>query len=170
MRVCISYTHPYPIKSLNHTLPFRICKLCFQANLQVTSTLWPDIKSQKLSEHRFRLRWTKSDARTQFKQVKIGQPQRGSDKEAQDSPPEEVGGGCGPGKPTHLPGRPTWPVGPTASTRARDISPLVPCVGCEGFTPWLPAINTRGVENRTHTPHTLTTHLSFPLLHSLQSL
>ena len=31
--------------------------------MQVTSTLWPDIKSQKLSEHRFRLRWTKSDAR-----------------------------------------------------------------------------------------------------------
>src|SRR6185369_11076612 len=25
-----------------------------------TSTLWHDIKSQKLSEHRFRLRWTKS--------------------------------------------------------------------------------------------------------------
>src|SRR6185369_9918182 len=67
MRVCISYMHSYPIKSLNHTLPFRICKLCFQANMQVTSTLWPDIKLQKLSKHRFRLRWTKSDARTQPK-------------------------------------------------------------------------------------------------------
>ena len=53
MRVCISYMHPYPIKFLNHTLPFRICKLCFQANMQVTSTFWPDIKSQILSEHRF---------------------------------------------------------------------------------------------------------------------
>ena len=71
---------------------------------QVTSTLWPDIKSQKLSEHRFRLKWTKSDARTQFKQVKTGQPQRGSDKEAQDSPPEEVGGGWWPGQAD----RPTW--------------------------------------------------------------
>ena len=29
MRVCISYTHLYPIKSLNHTLPSRKCKLCF---------------------------------------------------------------------------------------------------------------------------------------------
>ena len=38
--------------------------------MQVTSTLWPDIKAQKLSEHRFRLRWTKSDARTQFRQAK----------------------------------------------------------------------------------------------------
>ena len=98
MRVCISYTHHYPIKSINHTLPFRICKLCFQANMQVTSILWPNIKSQKLSEHRFRLRWTKSDARTQFKQVKTGQPQRGSDKEAQGSLPEEVGGGLWPGQ------------------------------------------------------------------------
>ena len=86
MRVCISYTHSYPIMFLNHTLPFRIYKLCFQANMQVTSTLWPDINSQKLSKHRFRLRWTKSDARTQFKHVKTGQPQRGSDKEAQTSP------------------------------------------------------------------------------------
>ena len=47
MRVWISHTHPYPIKSLNHTLPFRICKLCFQANMQVISTLWPNTKSQK---------------------------------------------------------------------------------------------------------------------------
>ena len=144
MRVCIFYTHPYPIKSLNHTLPFRICKLCFQANMQVTSTLWPDIKSQKLLEHRFRLRWTKSDARTQFKQVKTGQPQCGSDKEAQDNPPEEVGGGWWPEQATDLPGRPTWPVGPTASTRARGASPLVPYVGCSGSHLWLPAINTKG--------------------------
>ena len=153
MRVCIYYTHPYPIKSLNHTLPFRICKLCFRANMQVTSTLWPDIKSQKLSEHRFRLNWTKCSQRTQFKQVKTGQPQCRSDKEAQDSPLEEVGGGWWPGQAD----RPTWPVGPTASTRARGASPLVPYVDCAGFTPWLPAINTRGVENRTHTH---TTHLS----------
>ena len=122
MRVCISYAHSYPIKSLNYTLPFRICKLCFQGNMQVTSTLWPDIKSLKLSEHRFSLRWTKSDARTQFKQVKSGQPQRGSDKEAQYSLPKEVRGGCGPGRPTDLPGRPTWPVGPTASSKPRGAS------------------------------------------------
>ena len=66
--------------------------------MQVASTLWLDKKSQKLSERRFRLRWTKNDARTQFKQVKTGQPQSGSDKEAQDSPPEEVGGGWWPGQ------------------------------------------------------------------------
>ena len=99
MRVCISYTHPYSIKSLNHTLPFRICKLCFQANMQVTSTLWPGIKSQKLSKHRFRLRWTKSDARTQFRQAKTGQDHRGPDKEAQDNLLDEAGIGW-----------PTWQV------------------------------------------------------------
>ena len=113
MRVCISYMHPYPIKSLNHTLPLRICKLCFQANMQVKSTLWPDIKSQKLSEHRFRLRWTKSDARTQFKQVKTGQSRCGSDKEAQDSLAEEVGGGWWPGQAD----RPTW---------SADLAPWAP--------------------------------------------
>ena len=49
IRVCISYTHFYPIKSVNHTSPSRKCKLCFWANMQVASTLWPDIKSQKIS-------------------------------------------------------------------------------------------------------------------------
>ena len=57
---------------------------------------------------------------------------------------KKLGAVGGPGRPTDLPGRPTWPVGPTASTRARGISLLVPYVGCDGFTLWLPAINTRG--------------------------
>ena len=60
----------------------------------------------------------------------------------------------GPGRPIDLPSQPTWPVGPTASTRACGASPLTPYVGCEGSHQWLPAINTRGVENRTHTHHT----------------
>ena len=113
------------------------------------------------------LRWTKSDVRTQFKQVKTGQPQRGSNKEAKDSPPEEVGVVGGPGRTTDLPGWPTRPVGPTASTRACGISLLVPYIGCAGFIPWLPSINTRGVENRTHT-HTHTHHT--PLNSSLAFL
>ena len=161
MRFCISYMHLYSIKSLNNTLSFRICKLCFQANMHVTSTLWPDIKSQKLLEHRFRLRWTRSDARTQFKQVKTCQPQCGSDKEAQDSPPKEVGAVGGPGRPTDLPGRPARPVGPTASTKARGASLLVHNVGlgCCGW--WLPARNRRGVENRTHTHTHTSSSLAF---------
>ena len=69
-----------------------MCACGFELILQVASTLWPDIKSQKLSDHRFRLRWTKTDARTQFRQAKTGQDQRGPDKEAQDSLLEEDGG------------------------------------------------------------------------------
>ena len=57
---------------------------------------------------------------------------------------KKLGAVGGLGRPINLPGWLTWPVGPTASTRARGVSPLVPYVGCDGFTPWLPAINTRG--------------------------
>ena len=108
MRVCISYTHPYPIKFLNHTLPIRICKLCFQANMQVTSTLWPDIKAQKLSEHRFRLRWTKSDARTQFRQAKH-RPRPSWTKQGGQRQPARRSWGrlvARAGRPTYLAGRP----------------------------------------------------------------
>src|SRR6185437_1013541 len=111
MRICISYTHLYPIKSLNYTLPFRKCKLYFGANMQVESTFWPDIKSQKLSERRFRLRWTKSNARTQFRQAKTGQDQRRPDKEVQDSLLEEDGGGWRHWQADRPTGRPTWPMG-----------------------------------------------------------
>ena len=72
--------------------------------MQVASTLWPDIKSQKISEHRFRLKWTKCSPRIKFKPLKTSQDQRGSDKAAQDSPPEEVGGGWSP----WAVGRPPW--------------------------------------------------------------
>ena len=57
---------------------------------------------------------------------------------------KKLGAVSGPERPTDLPGRPTRPVGPTASVRARGASPLVPYVGCAGFIPWLLAINTRG--------------------------
>ena len=90
--------------------------------MQVASTLWPDIESQKISERQFRLRWTKCSPRTNPNEVKTGQPQCGSDKEAQDSLPEEVGAVGGPGRPTDLPGRLTWPVGPTASPRTCGAS------------------------------------------------
>ena len=144
MRVYFSYTHLYPIKSLNHTLPFRICKLCFQANMHVTSTLWPEIKSQKLSENRFSLGWAKSDARTQFRQAKTGQDHRGPDKEAQDSLLDKAGVGWPTWQVDRPTGRPTWLMGPSSSTSPRAASPLVAEVGCCSLTPWLPAINTKG--------------------------
>ena len=124
--------------------------------MQVTSTLWPDIKSQKLSEHRFRLRWTKSDARTQFRQAKTGQDHSGPDKEAQDSLPEEDRGGW----PHWQADRPirsaVLAVGPTAATSPCVASSLVAQVSSASFTPWLPAINIRGsgeYNTHTHTPH-----------------
>ena len=135
--------------------------------MQVSSILWPSRKSQKILEYRFRLKWTKCSPRTNSNEVKTGQPQCGSDKEAQDSLPKEVGGGWCPGRPTDLPGRATWPMGPTTSTRACGASPLVPYVGCEGSHPWLPTINTKGGGRdlgHTHTPHTS------PLLLILHSL
>ena len=93
--------------------------------MQVTSTLWPDIKSQKLSEHQFRLRWTKSDARTQLRQAKTGQDQRGPNKEAQDSLLEEDGGGWRHWQADRPTGRPTWPMGPTVLVKPRVASWLI---------------------------------------------
>ena len=59
-----------------HIWCLRMCVGGFELILQVSSTLWPDIKPQKLSEHRFRLKWTKCSPRTQFKPFKTGQDQR----------------------------------------------------------------------------------------------
>ena len=64
--------------------------------MKVASTFWPDIKSHKISEQRFRLKWTKCSLRTNPNEVKIGHPQCGSDTEAQDGLPEEIGGGWWP--------------------------------------------------------------------------
>ena len=72
--------------------------------MQVANTPWPDIKSQKLSEHRFKLKWTKCSSRTQLRQVKTGRDQRKTDKEAQDSLLDEAGGGWRP----WAVGRPPW--------------------------------------------------------------
>ena len=72
--------------------------------MQVASTLWPDIKSQKISERRFRLIWTKCSLRTTPKSVKTRQAPAFRQEEAQDSPLEEAGGGWRPGQVD----RPTW--------------------------------------------------------------
>ena len=98
MRVCISCTHLYSIKFLNHTLPSRICKMCFWANMQVTSTLWSDRKSQKISEHRFRLKWTKvaqEPKQNKSRQANSSVDQTRRPKQAQ---PPAFGGGWRPGQ------------------------------------------------------------------------
>ena len=93
MRVCISYMHLYPIKSRNHTSPSRKCKLCFWANMQVASTLWPDIKSQKISERWFKLNWTKCSPRTNPNPLKRSRTLVFRPKKAQTSPADKIGGG-----------------------------------------------------------------------------
>ena len=75
--------------------------------MQVTSTLWPNIKSQKLSERRFRLRWTKSDARTQFRQAKTGQTNVDQTRRPKIACQKKMGVVGPTGRPIELPGRPT---------------------------------------------------------------
>ena len=104
MRVCISYTHLYPIKSLNHTSPSRKCKLCFCANMQVASTLWPDIKSEKISKRRFRL--IGPSVAQEPLQIHSRQADTSMDqtREAKTAHRNEIGGGWCHG----LVGRPPW--------------------------------------------------------------
>jgi len=144
MRVCISYTHPYSIKSINHTVSFRKCKLNSRANMQVASTLRPDIKSQKISERQFRLKWNKCSPRTNPNVVKTGQPQRGPDKEAQDSLPEEVGGGWW----TEQADRPTWSAdlarGPHRLNQGTWHLPIGPFPWLHRFSPVAPCYKYKG--------------------------
>ena len=127
--------------------------------MQVASTLWPDIKSQKISERRFRLIWTKCSSRTTPKSVKTRQAPTFRQEVAQDSPLEEDGAGWRPGQVD----RPTWSAelarGPHrlnfntchlltgCSSRFCMISPVAPCYKYKG-----------GRDYDTHTPHT--SHLS----------
>ena len=123
--------------------------------MQITSTLWPDTKSQKLSELLLRLRWTKSDARTQFNESRQANPNVYQTRRPNIACQKKLGAVGGPGRPTDLPGRPARHVGPTASTKARGASLLAHNVGlgCCGW--WCPAINRRGLRiEHTHTPHT----------------
>ena len=170
MRVCISYTHPYPIKSLNHTLPSRICKLCFWANMQVASTLWPNRKTQKISEYRFRIKWTKCSPRIEARSLKKSSTSVFRPGQAQTSPTPSSWGQLAP-----LAGRPTpWladqPVGPTTLSLLRGSMALVPYVGLWRIScrnPMAPCYKYKGGREweHTHTPHF--THLSSSFLHSL---
>ena len=59
--------------------------------MQVACTLWPDIKSQKLSEHRLRLKSTKCSPRTEARPLKTGHTPELRQEEAQDSLLDEAG-------------------------------------------------------------------------------
>src|SRR6185312_17463548 len=120
--------------------------------MEVASTLWPSRQSQKISEYRFRLKWTKCSPRTKAKQVKTGQPQRGSDKEAQTSPTPSSWG--------RLAARAGWPTyrsadqarGPHRLNFAMCHLQDAPLGRFGVLRPVAPSYKCRGVlENRTHT-------------------
>ena len=90
--------------------------------MQVASTLWHDIKSQKLSERRFRLRWTKSDARTQFKKTRQAKTNVDQTRRPRTACWKKMGAVGATGRPADLPGRPPWLVGPTAFSKPRVVS------------------------------------------------
>ena len=112
--------------------------------MQVTSTLWPDIKSKNYQSTDLGSDGPKVMQEPNSNKSIQANPNVDQIRRPKTAYQKKLGAVGGPGKPTDLLVRPTWPVGPIASTRPRGISPLVPYVGCEGFTPWLPAINTKG--------------------------
>ena len=64
--------------------------------MQVASTLWLDIKSQKLSEHQFRFKRTKWSLKTKPYQLRIGHTLELGQEEVKDSLLDEAGGGWHP--------------------------------------------------------------------------
>jgi hypothetical protein len=126
--------------------------------MQVASTLWPNKKSQKISERRFRLNSTKCSPRTKPNRLRTVHSLVIGQGEAQTSPPKGSWGRLAP-----LGGRPTtWSadglVGPTALARPRGGVSLAPHVGSTrigGFSHVAPCYKYKGGgrEWNTHTPH-----------------
>ena len=125
--------------------------------MQVASTLWPDIKSQKISERRFRLIWTKCSPKTTPKLVKTRQDPAFRQEEAQDSPLEEDGGSWRPGQAGQLTRSADLARGPHCLIQDTCRLLIGPQGRLQGPHPMAPCYKYKGVENRTHTH---TTHLS----------
>ena len=123
--------------------------------MQAASTLWPDIKSQKISKQRFRLNWTKCSPRTTPKHIKTRQTLAFRQVEAQDNPLEEDGGGWRPGQVD----RPTWSAELARGPHRLNFNTCHLLTGCSSrfckISPVAPCYKYRGVEIMTHTPHFL---------------
>ena len=128
--------------------------------MQVTSTLWPDIKSQKISERQSGSFGQSVAQEPHQNQSRQGKPQHSDKRRPKTARWKKMGAVGGPGRSTDLPGRPNWPVGLTASTSPHVTSSLVAQVGSASSHPWLLAINTRG-GGRDYDTHT---HPTLPLL------
>jgi len=97
----------------------------FEPISQGASTLWPDRKSQKISEHRIRIKYQ------ELKQVQLRQAmtQLLDKRKPRQALPPAVGGGWSRGQDGRPPGWPPWPMGPNASTLPCGASSLAPKVG-----------------------------------------
>ena len=137
--------------------------------MQVASTLWPDIKSQKISEHRFRL--IGPSLAQEPLQIHSIQADTSMDqtREAKTAHKNEIGGGWCHG----LVDRPPWSADQARGPHRLNLDtwhlPSGSLGRLQGSHPMAPCYKYRGVEIRTHTHTHHTPHIS-PLLHSLHSL
>ena len=129
--------------------------------MHVTSMFWPDIKSQIILEYRFRLKWTKRSLRTNPNAVKTRQTPAFRQEEAQDSLPEEDGGGW----PTWQADRPTRSADLACGPHRLNFATCCLLTGCSRrfckLHPVAPCYKYKGGWRIGHTHTTLTSPLLF---------
>jgi len=118
-----------------------MCAGDFEPISQGASTLWPDRKSQKISERRIRLKWIKCSPRTKANPVKTGRATTFGQEEAQTSPTRSSWGWLAPPPQLCHVVLPHW-------------LPKSVLQGRAGFPGWLLPINTRGGDKEWNTTHT----------------
>ena len=70
--------------------------------MQVTSILCPDRKSQKISKHRFRLKWTKVAQEPKQNESRQANPSMDQTRRPRQAQPPAVGAVASQGRPTDL--------------------------------------------------------------------
>ena len=70
--------------------------------MQVASTLWPSRKSQKISEYRFRLKWTKVAQEPKQNELRLANPSMDQTRRPRQAQPQQLGAVGGQGRPADL--------------------------------------------------------------------
>ena len=96
--------------------------------MQVVSTLLPDIKSQKISEHRFRLKQTECSPRTQLKPLKTAGNNVDQTRQLRTAHQKKVGGVWHLG----LAGRPPWSAVQAHGSHRLNLNTWRLLTGCLG--------------------------------------
>ena len=94
--------------------------------MQVASTLWPDIKSQKLSETDSGSDGPKVMQEPNSNESRQANPNMDQTRRPNTACQKKLGAVGGPGRSTDLSGRPNGPVGPTALAKPHVVFWLVP--------------------------------------------